>query len=92
MATKTFEMGKILDEQRKRFESTLAKSAEPQITLGFNDDERRQLDADKRHWIERIGKLDGERTNEPERIRASYEVRACRIEPVGLVYLWPVSG
>ncbi len=29
---------------------------------------------------------------EPERIRALYEVKAQRIEPVGLVYLWPVSG
>ena len=26
------------------------------------------------------------------RIRALYEVKAQRIEPVGLVYLWPVTG
>ena len=26
------------------------------------------------------------------RIEALYEVKAQRIEPVGLVYLWPVTG
>ena len=30
--------------------------------------------------------------DEPARIQAGYEVRAQRVEPVGLVYLWPVSG
>jgi hypothetical protein len=25
-------------------------------------------------------------------LRESYEVRAHRLEPVGLVYLWPMSG
>ena len=29
---------------------------------------------------------------EPERIREIYQVKAKRIEPVGLVYLWPVTG
>ena len=31
-------------------------------------------------------------TCEPERIRGSYAVKATRVEPVGVVYLWPVSG
>jgi len=29
---------------------------------------------------------------EPERVRTSYFVKATRIEPVGLVYLWPLSS
>jgi hypothetical protein len=29
---------------------------------------------------------------EPDRIASIYEVQAKRIEPVGLVYLWPVTG
>lgn len=29
---------------------------------------------------------------EPARIQQSYEVKATRFEPVGLVYLWPVTG
>lgn len=30
--------------------------------------------------------------HEPARIRAAYQVKARRIEPVGLAYLWPVSS
>ena len=29
---------------------------------------------------------------EPERVRSAYEVKARRVEPVGVVYLWPVSS
>ena len=29
---------------------------------------------------------------EPQRLREFYDVRAVRIEPVGLVYLWPESN
>ena len=29
---------------------------------------------------------------EPQRVREFYEVRAKRIEPVGLVYLWPETN
>jgi hypothetical protein len=29
---------------------------------------------------------------EPERIQQTYQVKAERIEPVGIVYLWPVSS
>ena len=29
---------------------------------------------------------------EPERVRAFYEVQATRVEPVGLVYLWPETN
>ena len=35
--------------------------------------------------------LDGELQTEPDRIREVYQVKARRIEPVGLVYLWPVT-
>ena len=36
--------------------------------------------------------IDSELTSEPERIRDGYQVKAKRIEPVGFVYLWPVTG
>jgi hypothetical protein len=37
-------------------------------------------------------RLERELRDESKRLRDSYEVRAHRLEPVGLVYLWPVSG
>ena len=36
--------------------------------------------------------IERELRTEPDRIRALYSVQAERIEPVGLVYLWPVTG
>ena len=56
------------------------------------DDERRQIEADKRYWQKRLEELGKELDTEPARIRQSYDVKATRFEPVGLVYLWPVTG
>ena len=36
--------------------------------------------------------VDGDLAREPARIRDFYTVKSHRIEPVGLVYLWPVGG
>jgi hypothetical protein len=33
--------------------------------------------------------IEREIQDEPARVRASYEIRASRLEPIGLVYLWP---
>jgi len=43
-------------------------------------------------WETRLGEVHRERETEPERIRALYEVKARRVEPIGLVYLWPVTN
>ena len=37
-------------------------------------------------------RLEKEIRDEPARLRASYDVTAHRLEPVGLVYLWPATG
>ena len=82
----------ILEEQKKRVAETAGKYRETQLLLDFNDDEQRQLESNKRHWEKRLRAIDQELATEPERIRSIYEVKAQRIEPVGLIYLWPVSG
>ena len=53
---------------------------------------RRQLEANRRHWDKRLNALAGELEREPARIQEVYAVRATRLEPVGLVYLWPITG
>ena len=63
-----------------------------QLLLNFNEDERRQKENDRRYWERRLGELPHERETEPDRIRALYEVKARRIEPIGIVYLWPVTN
>ena len=80
-----------LERQRDRVREELART-EPQfqqLTLGFDDDERRQLESDMRSWRTRLQQFDRDLEREPRRIREFYEVRA---EPVGLVYLWPETN
>ena len=57
-----------------------------------HDDERRQLESDMRSWRTRLQQFDRDLEREPRRIREFYEVRAQRVEPVGLVYLWPETN
>jgi superfamily II DNA or RNA helicase len=85
-------MREILEQQQKHIEGTIERhDHSPQLTLNFPDEEKRQLESNRRYWNQRLIALQTELTSEPERIRALYEVRAKRIEPVGLVYLWPTS-
>jgi SNF2 family DNA or RNA helicase len=85
-------MREILELQQKHIESTIElHDRSPQLTLAFPDEEKRQLESNRRYWNQRLIALQTELTTEPERIRGLYEVRAKRIEPVGLVYLWPTS-
>ena len=63
-----------------------------QITLEFDEEERRQLQSNMRYWRMRLDQFDRDLQQEPGRIRAFYEVQAQRVEPVGLVYLWPETN
>ena len=85
------EMRAILERQQKRILATQKKREAEQLPL-LVELEKKQLDADKRYWHKRLEQLEKELDSEPARIRDSYEVKAPRFEPVGLVYLWPVTG
>ena len=63
-----------------------------QLSFGFNAQEMRQLNADIRHWRTRLEQFDRDSTDEPGRVRRFYEVQVKRVEPVGLVYLWPETN
>lgn len=83
-----------LEGQRERVREELAKYDRegPRQALLFDEDERRQLEADARSWRGRLKQFDRDLEAEPGRIRDFYVVKAKRIEPVGLVYLWPESN
>jgi hypothetical protein len=86
-------LAELLDQQRNRIAKANAEFDPKQWQLpGIADAERREREADRGHWQVRLERLENEIQNEPERIRASYNVHAHRLEPVGLVYLWPSSG
>lgn len=83
----------LLEEQRGRIAKQAAQKDDAQLLLpGITDAEQAQRRADRRHWSNRLAALDTEIETEPERIRDGYRVRASRLEPVGLVYLWPVTN
>ncbi|MGA0200878.1 MAG: helicase, partial [Prochlorotrichaceae cyanobacterium] len=84
-------MVELLQSQKQRIEKELPdkQQAVKQLTLEFSDSERRQLKLDVQFMEDRLNKIDREIDTEPQRIRDAYEVRADRIEPVGLVYLCP---
>ena len=84
-------MREILESQKKHLVETMAKSDKIDQLHLFDEQEQRQLDSNKRYWAKRLSELDGEMKTEPDRIRNLYQVCAQRIEPVGLVYLWPLS-
>ena len=65
-----------------------------QIAMDFGDDRnaRQQLEADMRHWERRLAQFDTDLEREPERIRRFYDIQRTRMEPVGLVYLWPETN
>jgi hypothetical protein len=84
------ELIKLLEDQRRRVTANLTRYREDtQMTFGFDDDQRRQIDADARRWQEWLANVEGDLLREPARIREFYTVKSHRIEPVGLVYLWP---
>ena len=88
-------MREILETQKKHIAETAKEHDRPdrQMRFDFADkDELRQLESNRRYWVKRLESIDRELRTEPERIREVYQVKARRIEPVGLVYLWPVTG
>ena len=89
------ELRDTLVRQRDRVKAELERheAQVAQFALDLNVDDKKQLDANKRAWRERLGQFERDLRDEPERIRNFYRVRGKpRVEPVGLVYLWPETG
>jgi hypothetical protein len=68
------------------------KRSDAQLTLGFDKMELLQLEEERKDWDKRLTAIGREVDEEPTRILKAYEVQAHRVEPIGLVYLWPISG
>jgi hypothetical protein len=86
-------MVKVLEDQRRCVAAVLNSHDIDQLLLNLEDAaERRQLEANRKHWHRWLQNVEEELKREPARIRGSYTVRSYRIEPVGLAYLWPVTG
>jgi hypothetical protein len=83
---------RIEAQQQKAIKAIKAIKNSKQTTMDFSGQELRQFNAEQKHWQARLNALPGEFISEPLRIQTNYEVQASRVEPVGLIDLWPISG
>lgn len=86
---------RVLDSQLERVREKLAERENGGRRLLFRDlelREQKQLQRDITAWERAIPRLEADLSDEPQRIRESYRVRARRMEPMGVVYLWPDTG
>jgi len=84
-------MIKLLMSQRERIADAVKKYDE-QPMIDFGDAEIRQREAERRAWLRRLDEIEEELEKEPGRIVDLYTIHAVRVDPVGLIYLWPRTG
>jgi hypothetical protein len=83
-------LSKIIRDQIRLADRTLEK----QLAFDFTEaerEQREQRDRDRKYIAARSEALVVEAVEEPKAIIASYEVLRRRVEPIGLVYLWPTT-
>ncbi|MGE3752771.1 MAG: DISARM system SNF2-like helicase DrmD [Planctomycetota bacterium] len=83
---------RILEAQRQTISKTLKTRSQTQTLLRFLEtegDQREQYEEDSRYMQGRLAAIDDETEREPAQIKDLYNVLLRRLEPVGLVYLWP---
>jgi superfamily II DNA or RNA helicase len=83
---------KVLEDQRRRVQAEIGKPFAAQLLLEFDEVEKRQVELYRRYWDRWIEKVARDLQSEPARILNFYNVASFRIEPVGLAYLWPMTG
>ncbi len=79
---------KILLAQRARIERA------QQLSFDFGSDESpaaKQLEEERQSMRQRLERIGIELEHEPEELEELYRVSLERLEPVGLVYLWPTT-
>ena len=84
-------MRELLLTQRERIMKE-ASSDDLQLRLALDTAEDKQRAADRRAWDRRLEAIESELESEPKRVEQAYTIRAWRIDPLGLVYLWPRTG
>ena len=90
-----------IDKVREAMRSKQPPAAPEQIDLfGPSEEEIRKQPSGRCASSRRTGgrgtakllRLQNDLETEPEKVRRGYEVQARRLEPVGLVYLWPATN
>jgi superfamily II DNA/RNA helicase len=87
-------MRDTLERTRSRIVKEHARTSEEfeGLLTGFDADERRQFESNRKYWKSWLDNVEDDLSREPDRVRRFYEVRSTRIEPLGIVYLVPSGG
>ncbi len=89
-AAESAALSEILETQRASIVAEIERREnEPQLALTFDKREKDQFDDETEHMKERLVALEREAKEEPPKIQALYKVALRRLEPIGLVVLWP---
>jgi hypothetical protein len=84
-------MRRVLDDQKRRVLNEIGRYDQTQLLLSL-DLEKRQLESYRGYWDKWLANVEGDLQREPGRVRQFYQVASLSTEPVGLAYLWPVTG
>jgi len=83
------QLRQLLTTQREAIENTLAEDSQLGLAGVLPELERQQFVDDREHMRARLEAIQRELDTEPADLQSLYDVRLRRLEPVGLVYLWP---
>ena len=91
------DLRRLIEEQRGRIAKAWETPEDMQMKLfaeaeASREAEVAQLRRDRRHWRQKLDELASQIETEPRRVRDGYEVKARRVDIVGLLYLWPGSN
>jgi hypothetical protein len=80
----------ILQTQRTSIVAEIERrGGDTQLVMQFDKREAEQFRKEREHMDDRLASIEKEITEEPKQIEAIYKVALRRLEPVGLVFLWP---
>ena len=85
-------MRQVLENQKQRIQTELDKPEDRQLVLFKNKEEQRQYKSNRDYWKRWIANVEDDLEREPARILEFYKVQTYRIEPLGIVYLYPAGG
>jgi vacuolar-type H+-ATPase subunit I/STV1 len=80
----------ILQTQRSAIIAEIERrGGNTQLVMQFDKREAEQFRKEREHMDDRLASIQKEIAEEPKQIEAIYKVALRRLEPVGLVFLWP---
>jgi hypothetical protein len=90
------QLRQILERQRQAIQRRIDKAAQLDIFASdgattIDKRERKQFDDDLAYMKRRLAEMQGELVHQPALVEQGYRPALHRLEPVGLVYLWPAT-